>query len=580
MHAYRVKVAPAAQEIEVELTIDAVAGSVLLQVPSWVPGAYAFMKFGRDLFDFTAEDGRGAPLAVVREGWNGWRIATTGKLVVRYRAVAADPGVWSELSGIVRHNQALLLGTRYVKAAGYDGPCRVDYELPAGWRVHHPAGGRKVSDTAWEYPSFAVLLDSPFIAGAFDHAARALHGATFHFVFLDRAVGFDDESGALIEAFMKVAEGCHAIFGSFPFEQYTFVCTFDPRAHWGLEHANATLIGLGEVAFVDPDARIAAVRVAGHELVHAWNVCRLKPAALTRLDLSAGSFPDGLWLSEGFTRYYELLLAVRTGALSPGRFVSNIGRYYRHLTAAPAYRRATAIDSSLGTFTNHNRFPGSINATIDYYDKGMLIAFDMDAHLRAKDPPSTLDHAFREFYDAFAAGGFTHDDARRFFDARGLGALFAREVEGTGGLSTPERLKDLGFEPTFVKVAQLGIVLREGRGPSVSNVVDDGPSAEAGVAVDDELLELDGFPFHLRSLAYLIARERPIDIAVRRGHTRLAFRIAPREVEVLSHLTWRGGERELERMRDWLGRPDATFANGAVVPLDYYDNFHGVETVI
>jgi len=580
MHAYRVKVAAAAQELEIELTIDAVAGSVLLEVPTWVPGAYAFMKFGRDLFEFSAEDGRGAPLAVVRESWNGWRIATTGKLVVRYRAVASDPGVWSELAGVVRHDQAILMGTRYLRAAGYDGPCRVTYELPAGWPVHHPAGGAKIGDATWEYPSFDALLDSPFVAGAFDHASRPLHGATFHFVFLDRTVGFDDESGHLIDEFMKVAEGCHAIFGSFPFEHYTFVCTFDPRAHWGLEHACATLIGLGEVAFVDPDARIAAVRVAGHELVHAWNVCRLKPAALTGLDLSSGSYPDGLWLSEGFTRYYELLLAVRSGALTPARFLSNIARYYRHLVAAPAYRRATVVDSSIGTFTNHNRFPGSINATIDYYDKGMLIAFDMDAQLRAAASPSSLDAAFRAFYDAFAAGGFTHDDARRFFEARGIGALFAREVEGTGGLSTPDRLRDLGFEPSFTTVAQLGIVLREGRGPAVSNVVDDGPAAAAGIAVEDDILEIDGYPYQARSFAYLIARERPIAITVRRGQTRHVFHVEPRRASVLSHLTWRGGERERALVRDWLGRPDAIFEDGAVVPLDHYDNFHGVETVI
>src|SRR5260370_17777291 len=75
--SYHVRVLPAQHELEVEMTIEgpAAEGSVRLGLPNWVPGAYAFIQFGRDLFELKAQDPRtGAPLTLSRDRWQSFRI--------------------------------------------------------------------------------------------------------------------------------------------------------------------------------------------------------------------------------------------------------------------------------------------------------------------------------------------------------------------------------------------------------------------------------------------------------------------------------------------------------------------------
>ncbi|MEO6577163.1 MAG: hypothetical protein ABIP89_25165, partial [Polyangiaceae bacterium] len=376
---------PEKHEVVVELTIEGLSPSTPLDlvVPTWVPGAYGFMKYGRDVFEVRARDAKtGASLPIERRGWSGFRIEKpSASVVVEHRASAAD-SAWGELVGIIQSESAVLLATHFFCSPDYEGPCRVDYALPEGWGLHHPSGARALGPRSFEYPSFAVLLDTPVIAGKFKLETRTSDSVKFHHVFMDDAVGFEAECASFVDSVMKIAEAARAIFGSYPFEDYTFIYSSDPRAHWGLEHANSTMLGVGPNVFIDPEARLSAIRVAGHEILHAWNVCRLRPKALSEPDLAHGSFPDGLWVSEGFTRYYEFLLAVRAREMTPARLLSNVVNYFKHLSAIPAYARVSAKDSSITTFLNHNRYPGSVNNTIDYYDKGMLIAFDMDIAFR------------------------------------------------------------------------------------------------------------------------------------------------------------------------------------------------------
>ena len=163
-----------------------------------------------------------------------------------------------------------------------------------------------------------------------------------------------------------------------------------------------------------------------------------------------GTFTEGLWLAEGFTRYYEFLTCTRTGVYSPEQFFSAVVNYYRHLEVLPAYHRVSAVDSSLATYLNHGKkYPGRVNNCIDYYDKGMLIAFSADTVLRVEKAGSTLDEAFAAFYARFAGqgAGYTCTDVRAFFDQihSGVGSRIYREATEPAGLDVAGLLGRLGF---------------------------------------------------------------------------------------------------------------------------------------
>ncbi|MBI5495428.1 MAG: hypothetical protein HY904_10425 [Deltaproteobacteria bacterium] len=579
---YTVTAHPAEHVLDVVVDVDArgMPDPLRVRVPTWVPGAYAFLRYARNLSAMEARDAvTGAVLPLERDGLTAWKVGGgVHRVELRYRVHLYEPA-WSELHGYLEQTQAVLLGTSWLQVPEWDGPVSVTYRFPPEWPLHHPYGAVDRGGARFEYADFHAMMDTPVAAGAFDRFTRDCAGTPFHFVFLNRCVGFDEERERFLDAAMKVAERCRDLFGGFPFADYTFFCSFAPQHHWGLEHRSSTMVAFGELAFVDEAERRRALRLVAHELYHAWNVCALKPRELLRPDLEHGSFTDLLWVAEGITRYAEYLLLVGTGEMAPADFLSNVVNFHRHLSWTPAYRVATARDSSLATFLNHHRYPGSPNNSVDYYDVGMLIAFDMDAVLVGAD--RSLLREFGEFYRQHLPRGFTHADVVEFFAARvpALRELIEMDTARAGVLRTEEMLGALGFRLTHEEVACLGVTLADEKGPAILNVFDGTAAARAGLAPGDQLQRIDGFPWSLKAFQWVVARRRPCTLTVQRGHTWHTFHVQPTLRRQVASLSWDGTDAQLERVRRWLGRPEFAPARGAAIPLTVYDTFHGVHTL-
>lgn len=590
---YRVTLRPAQHELEVELTLrgPAAQGEVHLQIPTWVPGDYAFAPQARDLFDVRARCGvTGAPLRVRRDGWQGFVVSEGAGLVhVSYTASAWGADL-SESAGLVDDRWAIVLGARYLFAPAHLGACEVHYTLPEGWQVHHPSGAERLGDrTAWRYPSYEILLDTPVVMGTFARVRRDVNGTPFWFVFVDRGVGYESRVDALVDAIARAAGSFRDIFGSFPFEDYTFVLSLNPANDWGLEHLTSTMCGLGPEVFVDEDQFKIGVRVCAHELFHAWNVRRCRPAPLGHLatHLKDGAFTEGLWVAEGFTRYYEFLSCARAGVYTASQFFSNLVGYHRHLTVQPAYERVSAEDSSYASYLNHAKYAGRVNNSIDYYDKGMLIAFGIDATLRTEVEGGSLDRSFAAFYERFVGfgpehAGYTTADVLNFFGAvyPPLRPQISAAVEHPGGLCTPEQLAALGFEVEQAPAPCLGLVFQNEVGSSIYGVLDDSAGGGAGLAPGDVLVGIDGFAFSTAALTWVGSRAAPVTLTVLRGHRTLSFTLTPAPRVRIASLTWRGTPAQRQRIAAWLGQPEVDLVDGQPIDLGFYENFHGVEVVV
>jgi predicted metalloprotease with PDZ domain len=494
---------------------------------------------------------------------------------------AWDPAT-AELAGLVDDRWALLVASRYPFAPELPSACEVEYRLPEGWPLHHPAGAVQVGPRTFRYENQAALLDAPVVAGAVTCVTRTVRGTPFHALFLSVPVGYEEEGPAFLDGLVRVAENCHDIFGSFPFADYTFIFDTSADSGWGMEHSASTLVTLDPEVFLQPRRRSDALRVCAHELFHAWNGARLKAAPLGAPDLIGGSFPDGLWLTEGFTRYYEFLLGTRGGWLRPADALGNLVNYHRHLKMRPAWGRVSPMDSSRAAFLNHHRFPGAVNGSLDYYDQGMLIAFDVDVALRRAG--DSLDAAMRDLFAAWAGhrAGYTSEDVLSFLSARHpeVGAIAARGVREPGGLVTEASLRQLGFELLHADVGFLGVVLEGNTGPRVSDVADASPAGEAGLAAGDEFLAVEGRPFRLGILRYCLERRREVPLTVRRGERIFSALVPVGRRSEVSRLSWAGSEAEGELVRSWLGAPDFRPAPGESIGLEAYDNFHGIQTVL
>lgn len=591
---YRVKVLPVRHELQVEMTLSGpvATGSVDLQIPTWVPGDYAFAPQARDLFNVLAHCGvTNKALHVRRDGWQGYVVEEGAGLVhVSYTASAWGDDL-SESAGLVDDHFAVVLGARYLFARAHLGACRVDYHLPDGWNVHHPSGARRISEdvTAWEYPSYEILLDTPVVMGHFDKIRHDVHGTPFWFVFTDRGVGFESEVDRFVTSVASTVSAFHDIFGSFPFEDYTFVLSLNPNNDWGLEHLTSTMCGVGPDVFVDEDSFKIGVRVCAHELFHAWNVRRCRPFPLGHIEthLQQGAFTEGLWLAEGFTRYYEFLACARAGVYSASQFFSNLVGYHRHLTAQPAYQRVSASDSSYTSYLNHAKYAGRVNNSIDYYDKGMLVAFAIDATLRTAVADASLDKAFKSFYQRFVGfgrshAGYTVDDVLSFFGAihPPLESLIAAAVEHPAGLDTPDQLQEIGFEVALGPASILGLAFQDHVSPSIYGVFDDSPAGAAGLAPGDMICAINNHAFSVAALTWVSGRSEPVTLSVRRGHRDLAFTLTPAPRERIQSIRWNGSQAQRDRIVEWLHQKELDLAFGEKVDLGFYENFHGIEIVV
>lgn len=590
---YQVKLLPAQHELAVELTLrGAIArGDIHLQIPTWVPGDYSFAPQARDLFQISARCGvTGVPLHVRRDGWQGFVVSEgAGVVQISYTASAWGDEL-SESAGLVDDVWAIALGARYLYVPGYHGTYDVHYTLPEGWHVHHPSGAERIrNETAWRYPNYEILLDTPVVMGHFAKVRRDVHGTPFWFVFVDKGVGYESRVDAFADAVARTVEAFHAIFGSFPFSDYTFVLSLNPNNDWGLEHLTSTMCGLGPDVFVDEDQFKIGIRVCAHELFHAWNVRRCRPSPLGHIEthLKSGAFTEGLWVAEGFTRYYEFLSCARAGVYTASQFFSNIVGYHRHLTVQPAYHRVSAADSSYASYLNHSKYAGRVNNAIDYYDKGMLIAFGIDATLRTAQDQGSLDQAFAAFYKRFVGfgpkhPGYTTADVLGFFGDvyAPLRSQIASAVEHPGGLRTPDALTDLGFDVKMAPALCLGLVFKNEVTSSIYGVLDDSAAGGAGLAPGDVLVGINGYAFSTAALSWVGSRAETVTLTVQRGHRSLSFTLTPAPRERIESLTWRGTDAQRRRIAAWLGQPEADLVDGQTVDLSFYENFHGVEVVI
>ena len=85
--------------------------------------------------------------------------------------------------------------------------------------------------------------------------------------------------------------------------------------------------------------------MVAHELFHAWNAKRLRPAELVPYDLSRAQPSRSLWITEGLTEYFAHRAMLRAGRWSRADYFEHVGdeaeraRWRRRGAAARSRRR-------------------------------------------------------------------------------------------------------------------------------------------------------------------------------------------------------------------------------------------------
>jgi predicted metalloprotease with PDZ domain len=171
-----------------------------------------------------------------------------------------------------------------------------------------------------------------------------------------------------------------------------------------MEHRNSTVVA-SATSFKNLAAVRAALGTVAHEFFHCWNVERIRPKTLEPFNFEDANVSGELWLAEGFTQYYGMLLMARAG-LSPSDQGVGLTGSALEILNAPGRQFHSAVEmSQMAPFTDAAAAIDETNFSntfISYYTYGAAIATALDLSLRGRsDGRITLDDYMRAMWLAY-----------------------------------------------------------------------------------------------------------------------------------------------------------------------------------
>jgi predicted metalloprotease with PDZ domain len=504
----------------------------LLSLPAWTPGAYEIGNYARFVSGFDAISGNDS-LDWDKLDPDTWRVklsrAGPVKVSFDYKADSLDNAMsWSRADFAFFNGTNLFL---YPEGQGADFASTVTVHTNPGWRI---VTGMKPATTANTFTAtnYHDLVDMPFFVGKFDVDSTVIVGKTLRFASYPSGSLNALARNSIFQQLGRIIPYQAMVFGEVPWDTYTVMQVADQGfpfgAAAGLEHQNSHLDIISPVVLGNP----ILGSLYSHEVFHAWNVKRLRPAAMTPYQYDHPQPTELLWISEGITDYYADLAQVRGKAITPrGFYAATTDKIGAVIEAGPI----SVEDASVSTWIKPTNGAEDL-----YYDKGSVAGFLLDIMIRsASDNKRSLDTVMRELYET------TYKKGRGFTNAEWWSAV-SRAAGGKSFADFERRYID-GREPfpydSVLPLAALRLfterVVRPSLGISVSSddqglrvvqVVVSGPGATAGVKLGDYLVKVGGLdpdePDYEKKFNEKFSGMAPggtIPVEIRRGTQRLTL---------------------------------------------------------
>ncbi len=520
-----------AHTFRVTLTIPAPAAVQVVSLPVWIAGSYMVREFGRHLSRLQARQGRSVrPVRQLDK--TTWQVDCQGAaaLELQYEVYAFDTSVRTAFLSDSRgffNNTSLCLRVHGREHQAHDLSL---VGLPRGWEVATAMSTRpgRAGGLHWRAADYDELVDHPFELGAFWRGRFTVQGVEHELVVAGAWPGFDGDR--LLRDSQRICEEhirfWHGRRGKPPFERYVFMLNTVEDGYGGLEHRASTALIAARKDLPrrgDPalsDGYLTLLGLISHEYFHTWNVKRLKPAELCRIDHTRENYTEMLWFFEGFTSYYDDLALVRSGLIDGPRYLKLLAKTASAVQSMPGRAVQSVAQASFDAWNKYYRQDENTpNATISYYTKGAQVALCLDLTLR-REGRGSLDAVMRHLWalglergsrcgtrDGLSPRrdpgsiGITEDDIAQALEAVG-GRSFERElrhwVHGTAELPVADLLPVMGMaqqrEPERLAAAW-GLRVNEGpvTGCIVRQVLRRSAAEAAGLCAGDEILAVQGW---------------------------------------------------------------------------------------
>ena len=480
----------------------------VLYLPTWIPGSYLIREFAKHIESVKAFDEAGRQLQIAKFEKNKWRLFNTDHelITVEYDVYAYDlsvRGAYVDQTRLYVNPACVCLGLQDQQ----DSAIELEVFLPTELKHFQIATGLASKSLVkgrytLKADNYAQLIDSPFELADQTRFSFEAQGIPHEFVVSGQHQLNVERMKQDIE---KICNTEISMFGSAPFENYTFMTMATGNSYGGLEHPNSTSLitprdDLPKASEpVEPTADYQRfLGLCSHEYFHSWLVKFIRPEILNTYDLDKESLTSLLWIFEGFTSYYDDLILYRSGVVSQDSYLkllkSQIDRYLQN----PGRFIQTVSESSFDAWIKfYRQDENSNNAGTSYYNKGCLVALCLDLGLRLKG--SSLDQLMRRLYENTQKGIQVTD--RTIFDLceELTGQKWLEQINHL--INTTEELPldqllpefGLGYELQQDKTLPFGLKLSDKpEGVLIQQALRDGVGAQAGLSANDIIVAIDG----------------------------------------------------------------------------------------
>ena len=480
----------------------------VLALPTWIPGSYLIREFSKHIEAVKAYDEAGRILKIQKFEKNKWRLFNTDHelITVEYDVYAYDlsvRGAYVDQTRLYVNPACACLGLEGQE----DKAIEVEVFLPNELKHFQLATGLAAKSLVkgrytLKAKNYAELIDGPFELAEQSRFSFEAAGIPHEFVVSGKHAM---NATRMQQDLEKICATEIAMFGSAPFQDYTFMTMATGNSYGGLEHPNSTSLitprdDLPKANEPEEPSKEYQrfLGLCSHEYFHSWLVKFIRPDSFVNYDLNREGYTSLLWIFEGFTSYYDDLILLRSGVVNQESYIALLKAQIDRYLQNPGRAIQTVAESSFDAWVKFYRQDENSNhAGTSYYNKGCLVALCLDLGLRLRG--SSLDALMRKLYDNAQQGIQVHERTIYELCQELTGDSWAEQINHL--INTTEELPLDQLFPEFGlsyslkndKRLPLGLKLADKpEGVVVQAARRDGQAAQAGLSAHDVIIAIDG----------------------------------------------------------------------------------------
>ena len=495
------------------------------------PGRYATHEFGKNVYNVKAYDEKGNSLTINRIDGDIYQVPKhRGYVKITYTLYANYPD--GTYSGIDVTNWHLNMPSAFMWLKGMDkAPIEIQFNIPQekNWKIATQL--KPTSDpTTFTASGLQYFMDSPTKIGDLifkEWTVKNKDNKNYTFRLALEAAATDSGANVYSQRLQRIVLEEQAVFGEVPaydYGIYTFITSINPYVKGdGMEHRNSTMISIPN----EFNTEGVMDDVFAHEFFHCWNVERIRPKTIEPFNFEKSNMSNELWIAEGFTQYYGQLFMVRSGFMADTAYAQVIDNAVftknntigaRDYSPIDASRHAVFVDA--GIALDKTNYP---NMFTSYYAYGAAIAIALDLELRWYFK-SSLDEYMQLLWQKHGKSEtpYTVADLQNILGQLTKNATFAdvffkKYIYGHDAIDFKRLLVPAGFVVKKIKEGKAwmgGRFVNTDEGVKVEqNTTKEAPAYEAGLDIEDIVLQLDGKPIKKQEEIYaIIDSHKPNDV--------------------------------------------------------------------